>query len=226
MLLKSPKQFVFIFILVLFFSGCMSTKQLTEIIKSKIESRMPETKFYNTNNLTLKMDSLVESDSLVNVKKDNSFFIPAIVFWVWKNSMSCEIRSQYFANVFAGILQEKAVEFQLQKHLGDKRLEISLEKVPSRFVYSNSGNVIYGLVFYTYNFSETVYPDEQTLSMSYRITKDDIELKKEKYSYNFESPYKNFKVSSYQFVEMYLEQLQLDFENKSSEFIERIIEEL
>lgn len=226
MLLKSPKQFGFIFLLVLGFSGCMSTKQLTEIVKSKIESGIPETKFYNTSYLTLKMDSLVESDSLVNVKKDNSFFIPAIVFWVWKNSMSCEIRNQYFANVFAGILQEKAVEFQLQKHLGDRRLEISLEKVPSRFVYSNSGNVIYGLVFYTYNFSETVYPDGQTLSMSYRIMKDNIELKKEKYIYNFESPYRNFKVSSSRFMEMYLEQLQLDFENKSSEFIERIIEEL
>lgn len=226
MLLKSPKQFVFIFILVLFFSGCMSTKQLTEIVKSKIESGMPETKFHNTSNLTLKMDSLAASDSLVNVKKDKSFFIPAIVFWVWKNSMSCEIRSQYFANVFAGILQEKTVEFQLQKHLGDKRLEISLEKVPSRFVYSNSGNVFYGLVFYTYNFSETVYPDGQTLSMSYRIIKDDIELKNGKYSYNFESPYRNFKVSSSQFVKIYLEQLQLDFENKSSDFIERIIEEL
>jgi len=140
--------------------------------------------------------------------------------------MSCEIRSQYFANVFAGILQEKAVEFQLQKHLGDKRLEISLEKVPSRFVYSNSGNVFYGLVFYTYNFSETVYPDGQTLSMSYRIIKDDIELKMESTVIILESPYRNFKVSSSQFVKIYLEQLQLDFENKSSDFIERIIEEL
>ena len=219
-------KLIFVLISVFVLQSCLTNKKITQLIERKVGSEVRVQKTVNTNALLLNTDSLSKMDAVAVVKKGKSFVIPAIFFWMWNKDTSCEINTMYFSNLFAGILIEKANEFKLEKHLGNKKIEISLVKVPARFTYANSGTVIYGLVFYTYNFSETIRIDDQEFVFAYRITQEGTEIKADRYTYSFDTAYRDFSLRSEKFIEKYLDQMKLDFEKKSSDFIEQIIEEL
>ena len=217
---------LFVLALVFVLQGCLSGKKITQIIEQKIGSEVKEKRAVNTDILLLNTDTLPKQDAVVVVKKGKSFIIPAVFLWMWNKNIDCELNTMYFSSLFSEILIEKADEFKLEKHLGNKKIEISLVKVPSSFTYSNNGTIIYGLVFYTYNFSESIRVKEQEFVFAYRITQEGKEIKSDRYTYSFDTTYRDFTFRSEKFIEQYLDQMKRDFEKKSSDFIERIIEEL
>jgi len=219
-------KLIFVLISVFVLQSCLTNKKITQLIERKVGSEVRAQKTVNTNVLLLNTDSLPKMDAVAVVKKGKSFVIPAIFFWMWNKNTDCELNTMYFTSLFSEILIEKADEFKLEKHLGNKKIEISLVKVPSSFTYSNNGTIIYGLVFYTYNFSESIRVKEQEFVFAYRITQEGKEIKSDRYTYSFDTTYRDFTFRSEKFIEQYLDQMKRDFEKKSSDFIERIIEEL
>jgi hypothetical protein len=165
-------------------------------------------------------------DTLSKVKKLSSYFVPAVFFWAWDRTYKCEVNNEYFVNVFSTLFKQKAEEFKLQKFLGDKKLEISLDAVPSTFIYTNNGTVLFVVVAYSYNFSEYVYSKDQEFKMSYKIKDGDNVVRADTFSFKLEDRYANVRYTTYDLVYKYMDVLKWNFSNKSSEFIERIIEDL
>ena len=220
------KFVIFILVSAFLFSSCLSQKKMTELVQSKVEKEIVSNHHLENEFIVLNTDSLKKSDNYVVVKNGKSYFIPAILVWAWNKKIDCEISGQYFSSLFAALLIDKVKEFNLEKHLGNKKMEISLIQVPSNFVYSNSGYFIYALVFYSYGFGETIQPNNQQFVFKYRITENGEELKTDRFVFKFENQIQNTRFSTNKFVEKYIDQLSADFEIKSNEFIEKIIEDL
>ena len=110
---------IFVFIL----SSCLGPKALTNSIKANIGKELADVKKIDASNIILKTEGLTKMDSLVTVDKNKSYFIPAIVFWMWENSLNCKLNNHIYTNIFIDILNYKIGEFQLSKHLGNKVLE-------------------------------------------------------------------------------------------------------
>jgi len=220
------RNLLFILCSVFLFTGCLTQKKLTELVQSKVENEVVSNHKVENEFIVLNTDSLNKPEKSVIVKKGKSYFIPAILVWAWSQKLNCEISGQYFSSVFAGILTEKSKEFNLDKHLGNKKLEISLVQVPSGFIYSNNGYFVYALVFYSYGFGELIQQDHQKFVFRYRITENGTELKSDRFEFVFANQLQNTKFSTTKFVEKYIDQLSSDFEIKSNEFIDRIIEDL
>ena len=81
---------------VVIFSSCLSSKTLTNSIKSNIGKELADVKKIDASNIILKTVALTKMDSLVTVDKNKSYFIPAIVFWVWENSLNCKLNNQIY----------------------------------------------------------------------------------------------------------------------------------
>lgn len=211
---------------VLLFTSCLTQKKLSELVQSKVGSEVASNHKVESEFIVLATDSLNISEKSAVVKKGKSYFIPAILVWAWSQKLNCEISGQYFCSLFASILNEKSKEFNLDKHLGNKKLEISLIQVPSMFSYSNNGYFVYGLVFYSYGFGELIQPDHQNTIFQYRITENGTELKSDRFEFKFVNQLQNTKFSTNKFIEKYIDELSDDFEIKSNEFIDKIIEDL
>lgn len=209
-----------------FVNSLLNPKKLSEIVQSKVENEVMSNHRIESDFIVLNSDSLNKQENCVEVKKGKSYFIPAIIFWAWSQKLNCEISGQYFSSIFASILTEKSKEFNLSKHLGDRKLEISLIEVPSGFEYSNNGYFAYALVFYSYGFGELIQPVHQKFIFRYRITEKGTELKSDRFEFIFANQLVNSKFSTVKFINNYLDQLSSDFEMKSNEFIDRIIEDL
>jgi len=218
---------ILLFIALIFFmTGCITVSEFDSVVRPKVEAEMVTKTTVKTDYLVLKTDKLPVTTPPVNIKKLSSFMVPLGVFWGWERSYNCDINSQYFSNIFAITLKQKAQEFELQKCLGNKRLEVTLDEVPKGFLYSNTGTVYFFMVVYFYNYNEVIYPQEQNFKISYRLMQGNNELKKDTFIYQFKEPIKNSVHMSVDFLDFYMQDIRTNFEAKSDEFIERIIEEL
>lgn len=221
------KRRILLFVtLILLFTSCITVSEFDTTVRKRVETEMTVDSLVDTKYLLLKTDKLVAAKEPIEVKKLSSFMVPLGVFWGWERSYDCNISSKYFSNIFATTLRQKERELELRKCLGNKRLEITLEEVPKGFLYSNTGTVYFFVVVYFYDFDEVIYPQEQTLKISYRVMQGDNELKKDTFTYQFKEPVKNSVHASMDFLDFYMQDIRANFETKSSEFIERIIEEL
>lgn len=212
--------------LLLFTTSCITKKEFGEVVKANVEAGMYTNTKINTPYLVLKTDQLPKMDSDVKVKKLSSYMVPLFFFWGWDRSYQCEINSRYYSNIFANSLEQKAHEFELEKLLGDKRIEITLEQVPKGFLYTNTGSVYFLIVAYFYDYDERIYTQSPDFKISYKLMQGDRELKTDSLSYQFKEPVTNTADMSVSFVGFYMQDFKTVFENKSNEFIERIIEEL
>lgn len=211
---------------VVIFSSCLGSKALTNSIKATIGKELSDVKKIEASNIILKTDSLTKMDSLVIVDKNKSYFVPAIIFWIWENSLNCKLNNQIYTNTFIDILNYKSQEFQLSKHLGNKVLEITIAKIPSEFKYLNKGFFYFIVYAYGYSFYEGIQPNGQTLEISYRILEDNLEIKNKTFKRFYNAPYKDGWAGSDKLVYKYIQSLNANFENDCNEFVSEIIDNL
>jgi hypothetical protein len=211
---------------VVIFSSCLSSKTLTNSIKSNIGKELADVKKIDASNIILKTVALTKMDSLVTVDKNKSYFIPAIVFWVWENSLNCKLNNQIYTNTFIDILNYKIAEFQLSKQLGNKVLEIDITNIPSAFSYTKKGFFYFIFYAYGYSFYEGIQPDGQTFEIRYRILEDNFEIKNKTFKKFYDAPYKDGWAGSSNLVNKYIQSLNANFENDCNEFLSEIIDNL
>ena len=174
----------------LFLTACITTGDFSNIVKSKlgVYVQLPESK--QADNVIIKTDKLHFIDSAVVVRKQKSYFIPAIIYWQKVNTLSCDINNRYFVNMFTDTFKDAVSEFQLKKHLGSRRLEISLETVPSNFVYSDKFYGVFTMICFSL-YREDIRPLESQIKVTYRILDGDQEVKAGRYSNAVAKPIKN-----------------------------------
>jgi len=209
----------------LFLTACMSTHELSNVVKSKlgVYVQMPEKK--QVDNVVIKTDKLHFFDSAVVIHKQKSYFIPAIVYWQKVNTLSCDINNRYFVNMFSDVFNDAVSEFQLKKYLGSRRLEINLESVPSNFIYNDKFYGVFALISFSL-YIENIRPIESQIKVTYRILDGDQVVKTGRYTNVVAKPVKNNFSPRSEFVEYYLNDLKSNFEYHSEKAILQIVDDL
>ncbi|MBN2766938.1 MAG: hypothetical protein JXR27_11245 [Paludibacteraceae bacterium] len=213
------------FLTVVALNGCVSTSKMTKVIRDRMPSVAQPTYDYSSF-VTVNSDSLIHTDSLVTVKKEKSYFIPAVFLWAWNHRLACELNSDYMLNIFRKVLADKLKEYNMEKFIGNNKLEINIKKVPNRFKYTNNGSVMFLVFAYSYHFQEVVYRENESFELTYVFTDDNGNQRGDSISYTFPVEYKTAGLSGYSYVQDYMVGLKYDFEMKTAEFVDRIIEGL
>ena len=129
-------------------------------------------------------------------------------------------------NMFKNVLVDKLQEYNLEKHIGDGKIEIDIMKLPNHFKYTNNGSIVYMVFAYSYHFQEMLYRENETFELKYTFTDNYGNKRSDTINYVFPQAYQGAGLSAYKFVEDYLIGLKSDFEVKSEDFIYQIIESL
>lgn len=227
--MKKSRIFGYCFVLIIsswFFAGCMSPKSLTTSVKSVVLDQFTTVKPLNVSKIVLKTDGLKKTDSLVNVEKVRSYFIPAVIFWGWENTLKCQINDNYFVNVLIDEINRQNDEFQFGKYLADRRLEITVESVPSVFEYSARGFFYFVLVAYGYSTYEGIRPDNQKFQVSYRILDGEKELKKSVFTKYYDSPFRDSWLSGAPLANKYAKEVTQAYDLDCEHFVSEVFNEL
>lgn len=221
------KRLGLLIILGLFLSGCVSTDNYYEYVYRKQSEGAiirPDTIHPY---IQFKADKLPQTDTLVQVKKVRTLFVPALLYWQWEGTKKCELNARKYADVFFAKFQFYADSLDLKPQLNGQRLEITMENIPHCFFYMEKGYIVF--LFYTSitNDLEAIYPQREELGFSYRLYSGDvvtqsgfIEIER------FDEFMENQSWSTKKFTWQYLEQYEQSIVDLSKAAVERLITQL
>ncbi len=159
-------------------SGCFSVEKYNNFIKEKTRVISAQSTPDSNDYLTIKSDAMAGSDSAVHSRKIKNSFIPAILYWQWNYSIESNLGHTIPVNVIRPAIFNYAESIGLKDKLKGKHLEISIEKVPSSFTYTQKGMALIFIVGYSVQGQEVIQPSNDELVVSYRIINNGSETKR------------------------------------------------
>ncbi len=224
--MKTTKLIIFSIISVLL-SSCYSAKQMNKAITKSVTEDVVRNVQVADTNIILNTEKLAQFIPSAKVTTIHNYFIPALFYWETRDLLMAEINNRTYINNFTDVLNRKAVENNFAEKLNGKKLEISIDNTPNEFYYDYKYVLIYFLFAYVYSTNWDIYHKMQHLKVSYRITKDNLQLK----NGTFDSPFKKVDFHGFMWTEsdavrQYVQINKADFISASETLIQLIANEL
>lgn len=104
---------------------------------------------------------------------------------------------------------------------------MKIEQIPNSFVYTHKGNSVILIIAYTVRDLEAIFPQEQDLVVSYRLTENGSTIKEGKLTAsNKDQPIKNVWKSKKKFTWLYIDQFNQNTKIMTKEIVEKLITEI
>lgn len=118
-------------------------KQITERLN---ENKKNDTLYKIQSNSSIELKLNPDISLTTNCKQIKSSFIPAIFYWGWNSEVICELSKENIEIQLKKDLIAKIEKEGLQTYFEDKKLQLTIDEIPSQFKFQDKGDVIY-LVF-------------------------------------------------------------------------------
>lgn len=218
------KRQIFTLLTITLLTSCIGTKKFTGFVEPKFKDKL--TRLTN-DNITFDLTGLESKTVTVTSTKVKSQFIPAILFWQWNNTIKCEVNPAIVAQHFQENFLQYSDTLKVQEKLQGRKLEMKIEKIPNSFVYTHKGNSVILIIAYTVSDLEAIFPQEQDLVVSYKLTQNGSTLKEGRFTAtNKDLPIKNVWKSTKKFTWLYIDQFKQNNKTMTKEIIEKLITEL
>lgn len=206
-------------------SSCVSTQKFANFVNLKYAQQnktIKESDYIEYNNININ-----NIDSTVKTEKIKSFFVPALVYWQWNNTLKCELSQKQAFLTFNTYFQYYADSLSIKEKLNGQKLIITIDSIPKSFVYTNKGFVVFVLVAYSIFGLEAILPENENLVLSYKVVQGTTLTKSGRIEVvNTDIPMKNARKSTKKFTWLYIDQYENNLRNMSKLSIEKLMYEL
>lgn len=204
--------------------GCIGTKKFS----SFVEPKFPQNETTLTNdNFIFDLSELKPTLQTVTATKIKSRFIPAILYWQLNNTIKCEIKPVIIGQSFQENFLYYADSLSIYKKLQKQKVEIKLEKIPTSFVWTHEWDLIFLLVAYGYMDLEAIFPQDQDLVVSYKLTQNGLTSKDGKLTVsNKDVSIGNIWKSTKKFTWLYINQFKQNNKKMAKEIVEKLMTEI
>jgi hypothetical protein len=207
-----------------FLTSCIGTKRFNGFVEPKFQ----KAQITSTNeNLTFDLSGLENKTNSITSTQIKSQFIPAILYWQWNNTIKCEVNPVIIGQTIREDFLKFADSLKIQEKLQARKLEIKLENVPNSFVYTFKGFTVILIIAYTVNATEAIFPEQQDMVLSYKLTQNDSTIKEGKLTTsNKDQPIKNVWKSTKKFTWIYIDQFKKNNKLMTKKIVEQLLTEL
>jgi hypothetical protein len=204
-------------------TGCVSTQKYGAFVDQKTKTEQPQ---------TVQQDWLIVNTP-VSEKQGNNFtqikssFIPAIVYWGWNSTISCEIDPNTATEYVRRGIYQAAEHMDLQSRLNGRQLVIDIKQLPGQFVYENKGSTVFLVVAHATTYVEAISPMPTNLVVDYKLLENGAVIASgEHFVRNQEEPLRNVWKSTKKFTWLYLDQFEREANRMGTESIIDIVKQL
>lgn len=173
--MRSLKYTFPVIIIFLFFSGCMTPAKMDGWIEEH-EGGFAK-KLKTSDYITIKNPDLPQSDLASVSKKGDSKFIPALLYWKSERTIVADLNTYIPIGLMNATIIQYANTKGLKQKLNGEHIEFTLNKVPSVFTFTDKYQLFFFVVFYVQDQQFFITPQKQDIVVSYRILKDNTEVK-------------------------------------------------
>jgi hypothetical protein len=222
------KHLLYLSLLTVLFSSCLSSSELTGIIDSQA---LPEKKSVDLPDyLTI---SFPESkQTCTKCERDKGMLLPLIFAWYWSATTECELDPGVRKSFFREGIGESAHLLGLESHLGERTLDIEILEIPGAFRFKERG----GFTIFLYDWwvpddfdEKTITPDTTHLRAVFRIReKENIVWERELRILNAEQTFVKSRYSrdirnKHDLFSLYLRELKKEIKGMTFELLKECI---
>ena len=115
------KKTLLILTTIIALTGCVSTTKYSSYVTQKLEQQIHAPDIQDKN-ISFDFSKLQVLDNSVEAEKSKSFFIPAILYWGWENTIQCKINPNLIEKSFKLTFLHCADSIGLLNNLEGKKL--------------------------------------------------------------------------------------------------------
>ena len=166
---------LFLFSLLLcVFQSCLGPKKINKwVAKQYGEIPAPNKPKADFIKITSNMPTM--ENRLSTTKKKTSDLLPLLFYWQWDYKNTCTLNPQIAVNNFTSTVMSYSNKGLKQK-LNGRRLELTIEKIPTRFAIDDKGHLIW-VILYAFGWETlTLQPEDDIMVVSYKVFNTDNSL--------------------------------------------------
>ena len=174
---KKRNAFTFLTLTIVLFtlSGCLTAEKVDKFIASEFNNELPKPGKKRKTDIEVRPMSGIVSSSISTTEDKTDKFLPLLFYWKYdhrfNSSLNTAIPDTYFSNAVNAV-STKA----LSDKLNGRKLELTLQQVPSAFSLVVKENLIW--VVYAFGWVRVyIEPDMKDLVVSYTLLEADKVLK-------------------------------------------------
>jgi hypothetical protein len=157
---------LFIFSLFVFMTSCLGPKKIDRWIAEKyVDPPVPIKK--NHNQIVILSGLPFPAAKFSTTESNTSHMLPLIVYWQFDYKNTTTLNPQIPVNIFTTTVFSYA-SHGLQQKLNGQRIELTIEKIPTKFAIDDKGHIIWVIYAFSWEYL-TVLPEERDLVVSYKV---------------------------------------------------------
>lgn len=215
------KNYTWLLVAALGLTSCMGTKKYASFVEQRVqtEQAVPQQEW-----LVVNTPAAGQGNQLKQLERS---FIPALVYWGWNSTISCELDPGTAAAFVRRGIYQAADSLGLQNRLGGRQLVIDIRQAPGQFMYENKGNVIYLLFAHITTAEEAITPRPTNLVLHYQLMENGAVIASgEGLVKNEEERLRNVWKSTKKFTWLYLDLFEREANRMGTESVKDILRQI
>jgi hypothetical protein len=157
---------VLIFFFLILLTGCLGPKKIDKWVAEKyIEPPAPQKKKHDQ--IVILSNQHFAGAELSTTVKKTSNMLPLIVYWQFDYKNTCTLNPVIAINIFTNTVLSYG-NHGLQQKLNGQRIELTIEKIPTKFAIDDKGHLIFLILAYSWDYL-TILPEERDFVVSYKV---------------------------------------------------------
>lgn len=217
------KNFSWLLVAVLGLSSCMGTKKYASFVEQHVQTEQQAQPQHEA----LVVNAPATAQPGHQYKQLERSFIPALVYWGWNSTISCELDPGVAATAVRRGMFQAADKLNLQDRLGGRQLVVDIRQTPGQFMYVNKGSVIFLIFAHITSGEESIAPRPTDLVLHYQLLENGaVVASGEGQVKNTQEPLRNLWKSSKKFTWLYLDQFEQEANQMGEESLKNILQQL
>jgi hypothetical protein len=147
-------------------TGCLGPKKIDKWVAEKyMELPAPQKKKHDQ--IVISSNQAFAGTQLSTTVKKTSNMLPLIVYWQFDYKNTCTLNPVIAVNIFTNTVLSYG-NHGLQQKLNGQRIELTIEKIPTKFSIDDKGHLIFLILAYSWDYL-TILPEERDFTVSYKV---------------------------------------------------------
>lgn len=208
--------FLFIALLSLTFSSCMSAKKYQSMVDFYADS----SKVNYEEHPNVFVESDLKASRKNDVLKTKNLFVPLVLFWLTKTRFEVDLNNNFKSDLIKQGILERAKELDLKSLLDERKIEIRLNEIPGSYEFKKRKGFLVLFVYYGDFENNEINPGLRDLHGTYSIGEETL---KEIYIQNNQNPYHALREETSIFNHDYFEQYKKEMNDLGKKLLNEIL---
>jgi hypothetical protein len=157
---------VLLFCLLILLTGCLGPKKIDKWVAAKY-IELPASSKKKHDQILISTNQTFVGTQMSTTVKNTSNMVQLIVYWQFDYKNTCTLNPIIAENIFTNTVLSYG-SHGMQHKLNDQRIELTIEKIPTKFAIDDKGHLIFLIYAYSWDYL-TILPEERDFIVSYKV---------------------------------------------------------